>query len=158
MVPGGFPLAEMQVATGVFRLDERATRVGVDRLIWVLGRTERIWYALIINLHLQLSRVHTYIFIHLPQKLNSHPLKLVITVIILLLQNKPEIHRKKKENKINCKMCQLIQSVLCTLSNWSDLNLYRSIMCLCHVLNVFMVFPRVVFLVQFCSLCKWFHY
>ena len=42
MVPGGFPLAEMQVATGVFRLDERATSVGVDRLIWVVGRTERV--------------------------------------------------------------------------------------------------------------------
>lgn len=42
MVPGGFPLAEMHVATGVFRLDERATSVGVDRLIWVVGRTEGI--------------------------------------------------------------------------------------------------------------------
>lgn len=42
MVPGGFPLAETQVATGVFRLVERATSVGVDRLIWVVGRTKGI--------------------------------------------------------------------------------------------------------------------
>lgn len=42
MVPAGFPLAEMQVATGVFRLDARATNVGVDRLIWVVGRTEPV--------------------------------------------------------------------------------------------------------------------
>lgn len=48
MVPGGFPLAEMQVATGVLRLEERATSVGVDRLIWVVGRTERIWWKLLI--------------------------------------------------------------------------------------------------------------
>lgn len=33
MEPAGFPLAEMQVATGVFRLAERATSVGVDKLI-----------------------------------------------------------------------------------------------------------------------------
>lgn len=39
MVPGGFPFAEMQVATGVLRLDERATSVGEERLIWVVGRT-----------------------------------------------------------------------------------------------------------------------
>lgn len=33
MAAGGFPLADTQVATGIFRLDERATNVGVDRLI-----------------------------------------------------------------------------------------------------------------------------
>lgn len=58
MIPGGFPLAEMQVATGVFKFDERATRVGVDKLICVVGRTKDInkcigtYYNSII-LHLQ---------------------------------------------------------------------------------------------------------
>lgn len=33
MVAGGFPLADTQVATGIFRLDDRATNVGVERLI-----------------------------------------------------------------------------------------------------------------------------
>lgn len=43
-------MADTQVATGVFRLDERATNVGVDRLICVVGRTEGITYEQLVDL------------------------------------------------------------------------------------------------------------